>query len=155
MPAAQTPLKNYDFKDGNILIIGTDRVGGFGADGGIEYEFASSIYEDESGADGQVTVSQLHDYRMYATVTVMETSASYRVLMTALTAQRRQLVKTPFPFAHRDQINGDQILVTTCVFLDWPTPSKSRVAGEREFRILLPDGAKNFSVAPTVSNLIP
>jgi hypothetical protein len=141
---ARTAHKDYNFADGVKLIIGPVVVGGYGADGGVEYEFASDIYEDESGADGQVSVSQLHDYRMYANITLMETSSSYRDLFNLLTAQRAQLRKINLPFVHTDLLNGDSVKVGTCIFMGWPTPSKSRTAGERVFRVLLPDGAKKF-----------
>ena len=150
---AQSAVKNYNFADGNILVIGPYDIGGFAEDGGIEYEFGSDIYEHVSGADSQVTVSQLNDYRMIATVTLMETSASYKRLFDLLTIQRAQLKKLPLSFMHRDQINGDQVAVGTIIFLNWPAPSKARTAGEREFRILLPDGAKNFQGGSL--NLIP
>lgn len=137
-------VKNYNFKDGTILTIGPVIVGGYASDGGVEYEFSSDIYEHESGADGQVTVSQLNDFRMIATVTLKETSASYGALFNLVTAQRAQLRKTPLPYTHTDQLNGDVVVAGTAIFLNWPAPSKARVAGERVFRILLPDGAKNF-----------
>lgn len=140
----QTAHKDYNFKDGVKLVIGNVIVGGYGADGGVEYEFASDIYEDESGADGQVSVSQLHDYRMYANVTLKETSSSYRQLFNLLTAQRALLRKTAMPYTHKDLLNGDSVTVGTCIFMGWPTPSKARTAGDRTFRILLPDGAKKF-----------
>jgi hypothetical protein len=74
----------------------------------------------------------------------METSSSYRDLFNLLTAQRAQLRKINLPFVHTDLLNGDSVKVGTCIFMGWPTPSKSRTAGERVFRVLLPDGAKKF-----------
>lgn len=146
-------LKNYNFKDGTVLIIGGRQIGGFAEDGGVEYEFPSEIYEHVSGADGQVTISQMNDFRMIATVTLMETSKSYRDLFQMLRTQEAQLLKLPLAYLHRDQINGDQVLGGQAVFLGWPAPSKSRTAGEREFQILLPQGAKSFLAGS--QNIIP
>lgn len=137
------PLKNYNFKDGNVLIIGTEFVGGFAEDGGVEYDMAADRYEDVNGADGVTTISQMNDNRMYADITLMETSKSYRVLANFQKVQEAQLIKLPLPYIHRDQINGDTISEGTCVFMTKPTPSKGRTAGERVFRLLLPDGAGN------------
>lgn len=148
-----TALKNYNFKDGVVLIIGGRQIGGFAEDGGVEYEFPSDIYEHISGADSQVTISQLNDHRMIATITLMETSKSYRDLFQMLRTQEAQLIKLPLSYLHRDQINGDQVLSGSAVFLGYPAPSKSRTAGEREFRILLPHGAKSYLAGS--QNIIP
>lgn len=134
------PLRNYNFKDGNILVLGGEKIGGFGEDGGVEYELASDTYEDVNGADSITTISQLNDPRMYANITVMETSSSYRVLFGLWKTQKEQLIKQPMPFLHKDIINGDSTKAVTAVFMAPPVPSKARTAGERVFRILLPDG---------------
>lgn len=133
-------VKNYNFKDGNLIIIGGERVGGFAEDGGIEYELAADTYEDVNGADGITTISQLNDPRMYATITLMETSKSYRVLANLWRIQKEQLIKLPMPMIHKDIINGDETKEVQAIFMAPPVPSKARTAGEREFRILLPNG---------------
>lgn len=146
--------KNYNFKDGNILIIGTEFVGGYGEDGGIEYEYPSDRYEDVNGADGVTTVSKLNDDRVYVNITVMETSKSYRVLANLQKTQEAQLIHTPLPFIHNDQINGDNVADSYCLFKTKPAPSKARTAGERVFQLMLPKGAGN-SLALGSLNFLP
>ena len=133
-------VHHYNFKDGNLILIGTHRIGGWSEDGGIEYELAADTYEDVNGAYGQTTISQLNDPRMYATITVKESSKSYGILYGLWKAQKALLVKPALPFSHRDLLNGDEVSDPQCVFISPPTPSKGRTAGDREFRILLPNG---------------
>jgi hypothetical protein len=131
----------YNFKT-NLLLIGGFKIGGFGDDGGIEYEFGDDIHRHVSTADGQTVVSRVNDARLIVTVTLKETSAGYRRLAQLLKQQlANPLGLAPLPFVHRDPINGDLVTSSHAVFLNHPSPSKARDAGEREFQILLPYAA--------------
>lgn len=142
--------KFYNFK-ANQLIIGGEKIGGFDDDGGIEYELGDSIHRDTSGADSETTVSRVNDARLYATITLKETSAGYRKLFEQLKFQlTSELAIVPLPFIHIDPINGDLVRSAYTIFTDFPTPSKARDAGSREFRVLLPYAA--FSMVMGANN---
>jgi hypothetical protein len=131
----------YNFK-ANTLLIGGFKIAGFGDDGGIEYEFGDDIHRHVSTADGQTVVSRVNDARVMATITLKETSAGYRRLALLLQQQlANPLAITPLPYVHRDPINGDLVTSSHVVFINYPEPSKSRDAGDREFQILLPYAA--------------
>lgn len=140
-------VKNYDLKFHNIITFGGIQLGGFGEDSAVEYEYPSDQFEDVVGADGEVTVSSLNDNRVYATITLMETSASFRELdalrKSQMAAARRGPI-LPLPWLHVDRVRGDTIADAFGVFMDRATPSKGRTAGERQFRILLPFAAEDM-----------
>lgn len=141
----------YNFKT-NSLLIGGFKIGGFGDEGGIEYEFPDDLHRHVSTADGQTVVSRVNDARVVATITLKETSSGYRRLAQLIQAQlANPLALLPLPYVHRDPINGDLITSSHVVFLNFPEPSKARDAGEREFEILLPYAA--FDVKFGVNNL--
>jgi len=151
MPRPLAPLKTYNLKDQQILAIGGVIVGGYGTEGGIEYEYPSDRYQDDVGADGQVTVSRLNDERVYVTITLMDNSPAYKELMSLLRLQELQ-AKTPtgvlpLPYLHEDFANGDTIASSHCVFLTQPAPTKNRTVGEVEFRLLLPNTAGRMTLA--------
>lgn len=133
-------LKTYDFK-ANDISVGGFLLSGYAAEGGVEYEMSSEIGEHVAGADGQVTFSRNNDKRVVATITVMETSRSYQVLAELMQAQQDETSVQPLAYMHRDSINGDTVASAYVVFLNRPTPSKARAAGEREFQLLLPYAA--------------
>jgi hypothetical protein len=136
----------YNFK-ANILLIGGFKIGGFGDDGGIEYEFGDDIHRHTSTADGQTVVSRVNDARVTATITVKETSSGYRRLGQLL--QQQLLVPNALvslPYVHKDPINGDLVTASQVVFLNYPQPSKARDAGDREFQILLPYANVQFGI---------
>ena len=135
---SSTPLKTYDLNS-VFLVIGGRRIGGFGEDGGIEFEFSTERGEMAIIADGQATFSQTNNNLMFATVTVMETSKSYRDLADLYTTQAAEAPKERLNFLMEDELSGDKVTDQYAVFIAVPAPSKGRVAGEREFRIALPN----------------
>jgi hypothetical protein len=144
MAKPSKPLKTYDLKK-NILIVGGYDISGFGEDGGISYELGADRFEPTVGADGEVTVSANNNNSMVATIKLMETSKAYKVLADLQTAQEDEEGALPaLPYLHRDPINGDKVSDRFAVFLNKPAPSKGKKVGEREFRILLPNAAKEM-----------
>jgi hypothetical protein len=153
MARPSLPLKTYNLKAGNLVIIGGIVVGGYGKDGGLAYEYAADRYQDDNGADGQTTVSVLNDNRVYVTITLMENSPAYKELAAIQRLQEAQaatpLGVLPLPYLHTDMNNGDAIASGYAVFLTKPAPSKSRTVGEIEFKILLPSAAGTLMLATT------
>lgn len=137
-------LKTYDFKQGNILVIGGVEVGGYDEDGSITYEFPSELYERKNGADGQTTVSRLNDDDVLCTVTLLESSPAYKQLALLMNFQLNQNPIIPLPFVHVDINNGDEIVSAYTVFMTRPTPTKGRTVGTREFQVLLPNVARDI-----------
>lgn len=131
-------LKSYNL--GLVqLTIGGIPLGGYGTDGGIEFEQGSDLFEKSVGATGLPTYSLLNDDTVQATITVMETSAAYAALAALMQAQVLAASTTgvipPLPFNMLDISTGDTISSAFCVFLNRPNQNKARVAGTREFRI--------------------
>ena len=81
-----TPLKTYDLQS-VYLTLGGYRIGGYGEDGGIEFEYSADIGELKTGADGQSVFSRINNPAMLCTITVMETSLSYKQLADLMQAQ--------------------------------------------------------------------
>lgn len=137
--------KFYSFEK-NFLIINGVRIGGFDDEGGIEYEYDSDLFEMAVGADGEVTASYLANDLMTVTITLKETSDSYRVLAN-LAASQRLVARTGtgalqrISYKHFDPNVGDVVTTNSAVFMGRATPNKARVAGPREFRLSIPYGA--------------
>lgn len=146
---ANTPLKTYDLRSVIIAINGI-RIQGFGDDDAIGFEMAGDDIEDSVGADGQVTASRTNDDRVYADITVKENSAGARDLGSQRQIQRLLPTLTPFAFMMLDPQSGETITSQYAVFKTSPGPSKSKLAGERVFRLLLPNAKGNILYAPIV-----
>lgn len=136
------PLKTYDLAS-IFILLGGRRLGGFGEEGVIEFEFGSDIGEPTKSADGDVTFSRSNDHSMIATITLMETSKSYRDLAEMMHTQQAQEVIESLAFLMSDEINGDKITDNYATFLTRPAPNKGKKVGERQFKLLLPNGAKD------------
>jgi hypothetical protein len=131
-------LKSYNL--GLVqLTIGGIPIGGYAADGGIEFEQSADLFEKTIGATGLPTYSLNNDDSIGATITVMETSLAYAALAALMQAQILAASATgvipPLPFAMVDISTGDTIASAFTVFMARPNMNKGRVAGPREFRI--------------------
>ena len=138
------------------LIIGGLIIGEFDEDGGIEFEFNSDLNEPSVGADGTVTISHLNDNMVTATITLKETSRSYRDLADLVEVQvalQRAGTLGAVPFGCIDPITGDEIFEDKAIFLNRPTPSKAKMAGAREFRVLLPYAGDNIAFGELITNV--
>lgn len=136
----------------NFLVVGGFRIRGFSEDEAISYETEADAIEHLVSADGEVTVSTTNDERLVATITVMETSESCKILDELRRSQRDQMkqgVLEEVEFSHSDRIVGD-IVRGGGIFLQYPKPSKSRTAGTREFMILLPYAAARSRLATNI-----
>ena len=83
----------------------------------------------------------INNYAMYVNITVMETSKSYRDLADLYTTQATQRPIERLNYLHEDELNGDKVTDQYAAFVQIPAPSKARAAGERVFRLLLPNAA--------------
>lgn len=146
----QRPLKTYDLKS-VYLIIGGYRIGGYGAEGGIEFEFGAPIGEPTIGADGAAVFSRNNDDSMTCRITVLETSKSYRDLATLMAAQREEAPIEALNFLMRDDINGDQVKDQYATFMERPAPSKAKKAGERVFVLFLPNAASTAQFGASIA----
>lgn len=147
---ATAPLKTYDLSAVVFTLDGIT-LSGFGETDAVSYERASEIIDDGVSADGEVTVSRTNDRRVYAVITVMETSLAARRLDELYKAQRTQLEILPMPFFMVDPISGDRISDQYAVFKEVPLPSKGKRHSERVFRLLLPNGLDNEALAELVA----
>ncbi len=144
------PLKTYDLTIVNVSINGI-RIQGFGEDAAITFEMASDDVEDSVGADGQVTASRTNDNRVYVDITCKENSAGCRDLGLLQFTQQQIPTFTRLPFLMSDPQTGEIITSQHTVFKTHPGPSKAKLAGERVFRLLLPQAKRSIKYAPLVA----
>ena len=71
--------KTYDL-GAVVCTLGPVGIGGYGEEGGLEFEQASVIGEVTVGATGLSTFSRSNNKDMIVTITVMETSLAYNLL---------------------------------------------------------------------------
>lgn len=145
-----TSIKTYDLAS-VYLLVGGYRLGGFGEEGGIEFEYGADIGETKVGADGQATFSRNNNDSMTATITLMETSKSYRDLAALMQAQIDAETIEALSFRMEDEINGDKVSARYATFLTRPTPNKGRAAGERQFKIFLPNAAAEAKFGASIA----
>lgn len=136
------PVKTYDLTK-VFLIVGGYRIGGFGESGGIEIEWSSGVAEPTVGADGEAAISRTNDNSAKVTITVMETSKSYRDLAELYQAQKGQDAVQRLEFLCEDTISGDKVTDQFAVFTAMPGISKARKVGERKFELFLPNALEN------------
>ncbi len=143
------PAKTYDL--GRVqLTLGGQRIEGFGPDAAIEFERLGPLGEIQTGADGNQTFSRSNNHGMTATITLMETHLGYAKLAALMRIQEAQAPIAPLPFLMLDPISGDRVADAAAIFVEGPVPSKARNAGERVFRIFLPDAGRNALFGPNI-----
>lgn len=153
------PSKNLRFYNFELcrLIIGGVIVGGYDDEGGVEYEPANDINEMTVGADGEATNSHITNDMVVATITLKETSKSYRDLM-ELAQEQWRTQRTPgggagaVSYTHFDPSTGDEIRERQAIFLNRPGQNKTRTAGSREIRMALPYALRNTKFASLILN---
>lgn len=130
-------VQDYAFED-VVCQIANQEVGGWGEEGGIEFEFPEDMLEDSVGATGEVYLSKNSDRRVYMDVTVMqgtESASRLGALAQAQNAARGQIPKVPvFVKSHT---TGEIIADGRAVFVSQPEPNMESEISEREFRLLL------------------
>lgn len=141
MPAGQNVVAAYNFNN-VIVMLGGFRLGNFGEDGGVSFEYPSESVTHKVSADGRVSISKINDNRMIATVTLMQTSGSNRSLdavwKTQNAAFAQGLPVIALPFSLTNPRTGDSVNTPGAVILQPPTPDQAMEAGEYEWQILLP-----------------
>lgn len=142
------PLKTYDLKY-VTLIVGGMLISGYGEEGGIEFEYSQDIGEVTASADGSPTFSRFNNGIVLCTITVRESSDSYRDLGMLLNAQQLQMEIQPLPFLMNDLINGDNIADQYAVFVQRPGLNKAQEVGDRSFVLALPTAAHTILYGPS------
>ncbi len=138
--------KTYD-PSAIILIINGLRIEGGGETAFVDFEAASPRASDAVSVTGEVTVNRNADRRVYATITVMQTSVACRLLDQIMRAQAALPSYVPMPFLMIDPVNGDEIASTEAVFIESALPSQGKTAGERTFKLLLPQARDTVRLA--------
>ena len=150
-----TPNKTYNLNASVFVTLGGVRLTGWGETDAATFEMAADIMEDSVSADGQVTTSVLNDNRVYVDLTVRETSLAYRRIGEALDDQLAALrAGLPIPsleFQMRDTLSGEEIFSDQATFKTRPGPTKARTAGERVFRLLLPNAADQMNMGSSIT----
>jgi len=92
-------------------------------------------------------------------VTVMENSPAVEYLMGLRAAQQQAMregrIIPPLAWGHRDPSVGDIITSPYAVFVTFPTITKARTIGTREFQLELPYAKGNIILAkPALNQLL-
>lgn len=130
-------LRTHDFSQ-FVLTIGGIIIGGYGDDGGVEFEWGAEVGEDTVGADGEVTFSRNNDRRAYCSITVKQTSASHGRLAAMAALQAAQPEILPLPFESFNPRTGERVSSEFCVFKSIPGPSEQKAAQDRVYQVMLP-----------------
>ena len=131
------------FNFNNVIVsLGPVRLGNFGEDGGVTFEYPSEAVNHKVSADGRVTVSKMNDDRMIATVTLMQTSPSNAAMWGSWRAQEAAFAQglpiPGLPFNVANIRTGDTVNAGQAIILQPPAPDQGQEAGEYEWQILLP-----------------
>ncbi len=130
-------LRTHDFSQ-FVLTVGGIIIGGFGDDGGVEFEMGADVGEDTVGADGEVTFSRNNDKRMYCDITVKQTSAGHARLSAMAAIQAAQPEILPLPFESFNPRTGERVSSEYAVFKTVPGASEQKSAQDRVYRLMLP-----------------
>lgn len=129
--------KLHDFSQ-FVLTIGGVLIGGFGEDGGVEYEWVEDIGESTIGADGLVEFERNNDKRLIATVTLKASGSGYGRLVALMKGQQQLNSITPLPYESFNPQTGERVTSAYSIFQTRPEPNAEKSAMERETDILLP-----------------
>ena len=127
----------HDFKQ-FTLTLGGILIGGFGEEGGVEFEWLDDIGESTIGADGLVEFERNNDKRALATITQKAGGQGYARLMALLKRQQRQDSLEPLPLESWNAQTGERVSSAYTIFQTRPEPSEGKSAQERETQVLLP-----------------
>lgn len=140
----------------NTFILGALNLSGFGDEGAVEY---AATTEDDAeivtGYDGGSVINWSQDGGVIATVSVRETSRTYRELGALLQAQRlllsQGLPSVPYPWTHIDAFNGDKISVPDARIISGPGLTKTNRFSNRPFKIFLPNAKQLMRYGTTIT----
>ena len=134
-------VQDYAFED-VICNIAGEEVGGYGEDGGLEFEFPEDMINDAAGAGGEVYLSKNSDHRVYVDVTVMQGTQSAARLGALAIVQRQQRGSIPrVPFFMKSTTTQEVVADDKAVMISQPEPNQNAEISERVFRFLLPNAA--------------
>lgn len=127
------------------FIFNGHRITGFEGDS-VQYEYLTPQRTQSAvSTDGKrVSISSTPDPRLRATITLQEGSASYLRLFGFAQVQLESMdlgIAIPYLFLMVDPYNGDTVRDTDATFEELPVPNKGPMATQRQFKILLPNGA--------------
>ena len=124
----------------DILQIGTVRVDGWGADGGVTYDTMETATVTQ-GCDGETVVNVKRVRHRTATIKLMSTSDAYRLLQILRKAQYEAALAgtpiVPLPWFHYVSGRGTTVVAPYCLFLDSPLDGSAREAPEVEIKVHL------------------
>ena len=128
----------------NTFIFGPLNLSGWGDEGAVEY---APTTEDDAeivtGNDGGSVLNWSMDSGVIATLSVRETSRTYRELGALLQAQRLLISQgqpsVPMPWTHIDGFNGDELSVPDARIISGPGLTKTNRFSNRPFKIFLPN----------------
>ncbi len=137
-----TTVKEYDLSKVQ-LIVQTNSIGGYGAEGGVEITWDADVYDVKVGATGLTTASKINNKNALAKITVAEGSRAYALLAATQKLQEfsEAPVLLPVVFLMIDPSNGDMVNTANAIFVDRPTIAKGKTASDRVFKMHLPNAA--------------
>lgn len=128
----------------NTFILGPINISGFGDEGAVEY--AATTEDDAevvSGYDGGAVINWNLDHGIIATLSLRETSRTYREIGALLQAQRLLISQgqpvAPLPWLHIDAFNGDKLSVPDARIIGGPGLTKTNRFSNRPFKVYLPN----------------
>lgn len=130
-------FNSWDLKE-VYLVVGGERIGGFGDDDAIQIEPNADAVTMTTGADGETVGSRTNDRSHVVTLSLMQTSQGYRDLYAQFVEQQGEQRISRRAFRLYDANTGFVCRSDHAIFLNNAIPTFSKEAGSIEIRIGLP-----------------
>ena len=138
-----------------MLMVGGIQITGFADGDVIVFTHPEGLTEQTVGADGKIVFSRLANDHMECEIKLQPTSEAYPLMYALLVDQHPSGDGgkiAPLAFLCKDTINGETISSADAVFTARPDVAMGKTAGERVFKMTLPDAGRDM--VSNVNNLI-
>ena len=132
-----------------FLVIGADRIAGFGSGDAISISPAEDAQTVTVGVDGQPTVSRSNNRTREATITVASNSLANQRLSALYKAQLAQAPILPLNFSLFDLIDGTKVTSPYTIFTRRADVTRTKELGDSVWVLSLTDPTETDSPSVT------
>lgn len=128
----------YNYSPGNnVCLVGRAKIEGFGPDEAVDIEAAEDASSTQVGLDGQVTSTVISNPTAIASITLMQTSPSMKVMQALFDLMSVGNGADVGAFSYNDAESGENHFSRQCRILGRPTYSNGKAAGTRTWKVVL------------------
>lgn len=128
-----------------------DISGGYGSDGGVDFEIVEDIHNVEYGADGAIAVSDNDVKAVEVTWTLKAQSLAFRRLMELAQAQKDARGLPPCPFFLVNPHSETEVRDRYTIFTSIPGPNQVKNMQELEISGVLPNARDQIDFSPAIT----